>query len=353
MHYAVMARNNPAGSAEYHRDMSEGSFGVILPSNHIREALPLAKLADAESVDSLWTIETRLTGDAITPLSVYAANTARIRVGTAGIPIWTRHPALIAQTFATLHALAPGRVVLGLSAWWNPLATRVGLSLNKPVKAMREVIESIRLLLTAEGPVSYAGEFVRLRDVLLENRGDDTHKIRIYVGAVGPQLLRLATRVADGIVLNGGHTVAVIRREVEVIRQEAMKVGRPFDEIEILKMMRIRVDNNKERAIAGHKPDVARYIAEQAHIARSSEADPGLVARLRSMMSWPSSESEAVRAAELIPDSLVESLGCYGDRQEVRYRIREYMAAGITMPLLLPDNITYMRRAVDLMLEGW
>ena len=55
----------------------------------------------------------------------------------------------------------------------------------------------------------------------------------------------------------------------------------------------------------------------------------------------------------MIPDSLVESLGCYGDRQEVRYRIREYMAAGITKPLLLPDNITYMRRAVDLMLEGW
>lgn len=333
--------------------MSECSFAVILPSNHIREAIPLAKLADAQSVDSLWTIETRLTGDAITPLSVYAANTARIRVGTAGIPIWTRHPALIAQTFATLHALAPGRVVLGLSAWWDPLATRVGLSLKRPVRAMREVIESIRLLLTAEGPVSYAGEFVRLRGVRLENRPDDTHKIPIYIGAVGPELLRLATRVADGIVLNGGHTVAVTRREVEVIRAEAKRVGRPFDEIDILKMLRIRVDNNKERAIAGHKPEVARYIAEQAHIARSSEADPRLVARLRSMMSWPSSDSEAISAADLIPDSLVESLGCYGDRQEVRARIREYMAAGVTTPLLVPDNITYMRRAVDLMLEGW
>ena len=71
------------------------------------------------------------------------------------------------------------------------------------------------------------------------------------------------------------------------------------------------------------------------------------------MMSWPSSESEAIRAADLIPDGLVESLGCYGDRQEVRARIREYLAAGVTMPLLVPDNITYMRRAVDLMLEGW
>ena len=201
--------------------------------------------------------------------------------------------------------------------------------------------------------MSYSGEYVRLREVRLENRVGDPHKIQIYVGAVGPQLLRLATRVADGIVLNGGHTVEATRREVEVIRDEADKVGRPWEEIEVIKMLRIRVDGNKEMAVAGHKPDVARYIAEQAHIARSSEASPELLNRLQSMMTWPSTEEEAINAAGLVPDSLVESLGCYGDEEEVRGRIREYMATGITMPLLVPDDIEYMYRAVNLMLEGW
>ena len=152
------------------------------------EAIPLAEKADASSVDSIWTIETRLTGDAITPLAAYAANTGRIRVGSAGLPIWTRHPALIAQTFATLNALAPGRVVLGLSAWWNPLAARVGVKLERPITAMRGVIESDEAALEEFEPPFVSGSVCGNTE---QDLGEAVFKVTneghfIEVGGVAP-----------------------------------------------------------------------------------------------------------------------------------------------------------------------
>ena len=83
-------------------------FGITLYGGDLRANVEMARYADRKGVDSIWVIETRLTADAIGPMALYASATDRIRVGSAVIPIWTRNPALIAQTFATLDLLAPG-----------------------------------------------------------------------------------------------------------------------------------------------------------------------------------------------------------------------------------------------------
>ena len=61
-------------------------FALCLPSTGIRQYLPLARYADDAGVDGIFTIESRLTGDAITPLAAYAAATARIRIGGGRTP---------------------------------------------------------------------------------------------------------------------------------------------------------------------------------------------------------------------------------------------------------------------------
>ena len=331
----------------------DNRFALCLPSTRIRDYLDLARYADQHDVDGIFTVESRLTGDAITPLAVYASATKRIRVGAAGLPIWIRNPALLAETFATLDLLAPGRVVLGLSAWWDPLASQVGIERSKTVSVMSEMIEALRLLLAREEQVTFDGYHLWLRDVFLDHDGVGGHAVKIYVGAVGPQLLRLATRLADGIVLNAGSSVEETRRQVAVIREEAALIGRPFDEIEIVKLLPIRVTGDKRSVIAEHKPLVARYIAEQPHLAEMSGAGPELLESLRSIMSWPSTAGEAARGADLIPDHLVEQLGCYGTEGEVRRRLNEYVDAGVTTPLIAPDTEPSMRRACELLVEGW
>ena len=77
-------------------------------------------------------------------MAAFAAVTERIKVGAGVVNNWTRNPALLASTFSTLDDLAPGRIILGLGAWWEPLASKVGVDRRKPLPAMRETVAAVR-----------------------------------------------------------------------------------------------------------------------------------------------------------------------------------------------------------------
>ena len=129
--------------------------------------------------------------------------TERIKVGSGVIDIWTRNAARLASTFSTLDDLAPGRILCGLGAWWDPLASKVGIERARPLTVMREVIAALRGLLGNQ-QVSIEGTRVRLDGVELdyvyqERRPKD---VPIYIGATGMQMMELAGEIADGVVLN-------------------------------------------------------------------------------------------------------------------------------------------------------
>ena len=311
----------------------QARFGLTLSPTGVRQQLELAKYADRKGADSLWVIETRLVSDAIGPMAVYAAATERARVGSAVLPLWTRNPALIASTFATLDLLAPGRIVMGLGAWWEPLASRVGVKRQKAVGAMREVIESVRLLLSMKDEVNYHGDYVHMEQLYLDHGGSRPHDVKVYIGAVGPQMLRLAGRIADGVILNNQHTVAATRKAVEHVKQGAESAGRSLDQIERMKLLQINVHRDKKRLLQEIKPRLALYLAQQPHIEGPTEADPELVQRIKAIISWPATPEQAMEGAKLIPDELPESLGCFGDEDNVRARLGEYIDAGVTVPI--------------------
>ena len=323
-------------------------FGLTLSPIEVRQNVDLAKHADRKGADSLWVIETRLVSDAIGPMAVYAAATERARVGSAVLPLWTRNPALIASTFATLDLLAPGRIVMGLGAWWEPLATRVGVKRQKSVGAMREVIESVRLLLSMKEEVNYKGDYVHMEKLYLDHGGSRPHDVKIFIGAVGPQMLRLAGRIADGVILNNNHTVGATRKAVEHVKQGAKSAGRSLDQIERLKLLPVIVHRDKKRLLEEFKPRLALYLAQQPHIEGPTEADPELVQRIKAVISWPATQEQAMAGAKLIPDELPESLGCFGDEDNVRARLREYLDAGVTVPIASQAT----RETVDFLAKG-
>ena len=140
---------------------------LYLQDKHpLREAIEYVRYAEARGFEAVWQAESRLVRDAIVPMAAFAATTERIKVGSGVINNWTRNAALIAQTFSTLDDLAPGRILCGLGVWWEPLATKVGVSRRKPVAAMRETVEVVRRLLQME-KVTFKGEFVNV-EVLLD-----------------------------------------------------------------------------------------------------------------------------------------------------------------------------------------
>ena len=111
------------------------------------QRVDLAKYCEDHGFDSIWTGEGGLSEDAIVPLALFANATSRVRLGTGIIPNKSRIAPLIAVTFRTLDQVAPGRLMLGLGAWWEPLASSVGTPVKKPIRAMREYITVIRALL--------------------------------------------------------------------------------------------------------------------------------------------------------------------------------------------------------------
>src|SRR5579871_2151285 len=135
--------------------------------HHIRDGMAYAQYAEQRGFEAVWQAESRLVREATVPMAAYAAVTTRIKVASGVIPIWTRNVGLLAATFSTLDDLAPGRAILGLGAWWEPLASKVGVDRRKPLRAMRETVEATRRLLAMER-VTYHGEFVHLYDVEID-----------------------------------------------------------------------------------------------------------------------------------------------------------------------------------------
>ena len=319
-------------------------FGVTLTGHDLRRNLEYAQAMEAAGADSIWVYETGLDTDAITPMAVYAAATERVRVCSGVIPVWTRNPALIAQTAATLDLLAPGRIVLGLGAWWDPLAARLGVERRTPIRVMREVVEALRLLLARDKEASYEGTYAHLDRAYLDHPGAGGHDVKIFIGAVGPQMLRLAGRIADGVVLNGAHPVEAIRDAVARIAEGAESAGRSLGEIERVMPVRVLVTRDKHAALQRQKLYLSRFLAQQPHVESPSGIDPELAARVRAMVpgGWPALADEYSEAARLVPDEAVEALGCVGEPDEVRERLRAYLDAGVTLPVTvdLPSHDT-------------
>ena len=170
-------------------------MALYLQDKHpIRYEIEMAKYAESQGFSEIWQADTRLARDCIVMMSALLAETTTLRIGSGVLPIWSRNPAIIAATWSTmweLGGLTPegdSRVMLGLGAWWEPIASRVGADRRKPLTAMRENIEAIRALFTME-EVSYDGEFVNLDRVRLDVAYGDAspREIPIYIGATGPK----------------------------------------------------------------------------------------------------------------------------------------------------------------------
>src|SRR5271166_1205342 len=108
---------------------------VYLQDAHpIRAGMEISQYAESKGFHAIWQAESRLVREATVPMAAYLSATERIKVGSGVVNNWTRNAALLAATFSTLDDLAPGRVILGIGAWWDPLAAKVGIHRTKPLR---------------------------------------------------------------------------------------------------------------------------------------------------------------------------------------------------------------------------
>jgi 5,10-methylenetetrahydromethanopterin reductase len=320
--------------------------GLYLQDKHpIREGMEYARYAEQKGFDAVWQAESRLVRDAIVPMAAFAAVTDRIQIGSGVINNWTRNAAVTAATFSTLDDLAPGRILCGIGAWWEPLASKVGVDRRKPLKAMREVIEVVRRLLAME-TVTFDGEFVQCRDVEIDIvHGDRSPKqVPIYIGATGDQMLALGGEIADGVLMNYLVSPQYNENALRHIESGAKRAGRTLEDVDRPQLVVVSMDTDRERALDNARELVTQYLGQQPHIMKASGVSEDVLAEIQQVLTWPATEEQIRKAMKLVPDHVVQLITASGTPDEVRSKVQEYVDAGTTCPVLYPlgDDVKMM-----------
>ena len=330
-----------AASADY-------PVALYLQDAHdIREGVDIVRRAEAKGFTAVWQADSRLVRDAVVPMAAFAASTGRIKVGSGVVDIWTRNPARLASTFSTLDDLAPGRVLCGLGAWWDPLATKVGIDRAKPLRVMREVVDAMRRLLANE-TVTLEGHHVHLDGVELdyvyqERRAKD---VPIYVGATGMQMMELAGEIADGVVLNYLVDPAYNAAAMAALSRGAARAGRTVEDLDRPQLVVCSIDRDRTAALDGARLLVTQYLGQQPHLMKASGVPQELLDQIHEVLTWPATHEQVVAASALVPDDVVQRCTASGEPEEVLAKVGEYVAAGCTCPILYP-----LGPDVDLMLD--
>ena len=306
-------------------------------AHRIREGMEYAQYAESKGFEAVWQAESRLVREATVPMAAFASVTNTIKVGSGVVDCWSRNPARLAATFSTLDDLAPGRVILGIGAWWDPLAQKVGISRAKPLRAMREIVLNVRALLNNE-TVTFDGEFVKFDGIELDYVYQDRRAkdVPIYIGATGMQMMELTGEIADGVVLNYLVSPDYNKQAIEALTAGADKAGRKIADIDRPQLVVCSVHEDRKTALNMAREMVTQYLGQQPHIMKASGVPQSLLDKVGGVLTWPATHEQVTAASKLVPDEIVQMLTASGTPAEARASVKHYIDNGATCPILYP-----------------
>jgi coenzyme F420-dependent glucose-6-phosphate dehydrogenase len=244
-------------------------------------------------------------------LGAAGQRTERALLGTSVLtPTLRYHPSVVAQAFATLGCLTPGRVFLGVGTGeaMNETPVTGGEFPGRKERRLRlgEAIELIRLLWSGER-VDFEGDFYRTRKATIYDRPDEP--VPIFIAASGPLAAKLAGRLGDGFICTSGKDEALYHELLAKLAEGADAAGR--DPAAIRRMIEIKVsyDRDRELALTNTHPWAA--------LALKPEQKEGIDDPL-----------EMERVADANVDQAPSRFICSNDPDEVVERIAAYAALG-------------------------
>jgi len=300
--------------------MPDIRWGLTVPFAGVALAdhAELFRRADAAGYDDFWTGETN-GADGFTPLVLAAAHTERVRLGTGIVNPFTRGPAVLAQHAAALADASRGRFVLGLGSSSNVIVERWnGVPFEKPLSKVREAVAALRPVLAGErGPGGFRLETA------------PAYAIPIVVAALRGRMLALAAEVADGAFTN----FLPLSGAPQVV--EAF--GAPDKEL-VCRFFCVPQPEAEGMATAkflfaayGTVPVYAEFFR---WLGWGERIDPMVEA-------WHG--GDRAKALELVPQDLVREIFLFGSAEQMRERLGEFAAAGVTTFVLSalcgPDDL--------------
>ena len=324
-------------------------LGLMVGYSGAQVAVDINLVKEAESLgyDSVWSAEA-WGSDAVTPLAWIAAQTTKIKLGTAIMQLPGRSPANTAMTAMTLDALSGGRFILGLGTsgpqvveGWH------GVPFDKPLTWMREYITIVRAILAREAPLEFSGVRYQIPyrgpgatglgkplKSILHGRKD----IQIWTGSMAPKGQALSGEMADGVLLTCMHPERFDVIEANLQEGFARTGGkRSLANFEIAPTVAVIVGKDLDACRAPLKASLALYIGGMGakeknfygeYIRRVGfEAD---AVKIQSLF-LEGKRNEAIAA---VPDALVDALNLVGPPERIRDRFQAWKESKVTLMIV-------------------
>ena len=278
------------------------------------EAVTVARAVEAAGFDEVWLAEDYFERGAFVVGGAVAAATTQVRLGIGVVNPWTRHPVLTAMEFAALDELSGGRAVLGLGAsnsrW---ISDQLGIPFEQPLARLVEAVEIIRGVLSGQ-PVSHHGPGWDVEAALSFSplRPDPP----IIMGVKGPNALRRAGAVADGVLLS-------VLSSPDYVRWVRGQLGHEDRDVAGYVFLSCQPDAAAARDAA--RPHVAKYLGIHGdhEITRRAGIDPQLSGRFRDGL------LAGRPAVELVTDDILGRVALAGDRRSCARGLRRLADAGL------------------------
>jgi F420-dependent oxidoreductase-like protein len=287
--------------------------------------------ADRLGYDRVWIAEA-YGWDAFTVLTEIACQTERIELATGIVNVFSRSPALLAQTAASLDRISGGRFVLGLGTSGHQVISGWhGVPFERGVRRMRETMEIVRTVLRRDR-LAYDGEVFHLDMGLKLITHPVRDRIPIYLATLTPTGLALAGELADGwlpVFFSARHFEAVLRPQLE---KGAQRAGRPLSELSICVSQPVVVTDDIEAGRDAVRPQMALYIGGMGSRERNYYNQLfcryGFEAEARHIQDLYLSRRREEAMAALTPE-MIDLVTIIGPPDECRRRLEELERLGV------------------------
>lgn len=275
-------------------------------------------------------------------LGYLAAYTNRIKLGLGVTNPYLVHPAVGAQSIATLNEMAPGRVVLGMGAGDKTTLDMVGVEQRSPLNAVRDATSVIRKFIARDtsgydGRIFVKNEGSRLNFKVPEN-------VPIYIGAQGPNMLSLAGRIGDGVLINASHPKDLQEALVH-IEEGAKKVPRALSDLDVAAYTSFSVAKSEKDSRASVAPVVAFIVAGcPPAILEKHEVEPEAAGKIKDALvkrNW-------AEAFSSVDDQMVEAFSICGTPATCADKVEKLFKLGITQFVAGSPLGPNMRESIDL-----
>ena len=321
------------------------------------ELIAIAKLADEQGYHSFWAAES-WGRDAFTILAMIACNTQNIGLATGIVNVFSRTPALIAQSIASLDIMSKGRAILGLGSsgkivveGWH------GVPFDFPLGRTREYVEIIRKALSGT-PVDHQGKFYQMERFRMISPPVQ-ERLPIYLASLGPKNLALTGEVADGW-LGTSFVPEGAQSSMDALAKGAARSGRMLADLDLCQGAEVAFARDEaelhemlQRRKAGLAFSLGGMGSARTNFYNAAYARQGFAdVAAESQALWLAGRRDA--AASVIPDSMVMATTLLGTESQVADRLRVWEDTGITQVRLYPagetldERLDTLGRALDL-----